>query len=357
MIVTIHDGDVGEIEDEWARLHARDPLATPFSSAWWARGWLAEWEPGARAAIACVRDDEGALVGLAPMVRTSRGPLRILEPLGIEPGDYWDVIARPERRNDVLAAFSAALAERFTPWDAAYLRYLPPATGTEEAMRAAGLAIGVRRDVPAPGIDLPASFDEYLATLSSNRRRNLKRHLRRLDEGEVELSEVSGPAQLDAALDRWQQLRRMQWDSAGKDINPEHLSPRFRALMRSVAEQALVWEFRHEGRVVGVYVNFADARTFHWYLGGFDPEVTSLGLGKIAIGHGIRTSIEAGRARYDFGRGAEPYKYWYGAQDRMLPAFVAGHRGPRSRIALAGVRVLLARRDSATQTDVEPDEE
>lgn len=351
MVVSVHRAGIDGLAGEWAELHAADPVATPFTSLGWARAWLAEWDPGAEPAIVCVRDGDGALIGLAPLVQTRRGPLRILEPLGIEPGDYWDVIARPERRADVLEALAAALAARFTPWDAAYLRYLPPGTGTEEALRAAGLVIGVRRDVPAPAIELPDSFDAYLKLLPSNRRQNLKRHLRRLDEGEVELTEVAGDAELDAALDRWQQLRRMQWDSAGKDINPEHLSPRFLALMRALAGDALVWEFRHEGRVVGVYVNFADARTFHWYLGGFDPEVTSLGLGKIAIGHSIRTSIDAGRSRYDFGRGAEPYKYWYGAENRPLPAFVAGHRGPRSRLALAGVKALLARREAATPPD------
>jgi CelD/BcsL family acetyltransferase involved in cellulose biosynthesis len=70
--------------------------------------------------------------------------------------------------------------------------------------------------------------------------------------------------------------------------------------------------------------------------------VTRLGLGKIAIGHGIRTSIEAGRARYDFGRGAEPYKYWYGAVDRPLAARVVASERPRSLVAVAGARAALA---------------
>ncbi len=62
------------------------------------------------------------------------------------------------------------------------------------------------------------------------------------------------------------------------------------------------------GAGLGVYVNFADETAFHCYLGGFDPAVTSVGLGKIAIGHGLPTSTEAGRVRYGFGRGAEEYK-------------------------------------------------
>lgn len=72
---------------------------------------------------------------------------------------------------------------------------------------------------------------------------------------------------------------------------------------------ALVWELRHEDEIAGVYVNFMDERSFYWYLGGFDPALTHLGLGTIAIAAGIRASFEAGREVYDFGRGEEAYKY------------------------------------------------
>jgi CelD/BcsL family acetyltransferase involved in cellulose biosynthesis len=101
--------------------------------------------------------------------------------------------------------------------------------------------------------------------------------------------------------------------------------------------------------VIGAYLNFFDAEAYNWYLGGFDPAHAALGLGKIAIGHGIRTSIEAGRRRYDFGRGAEDYKYWYGAEDRLLAARVVGSRRLRSRGALraAGAAVQLRQRRQA----------
>ena len=244
----------------------------------------------------------------------------------------------------------AGFLRRAGGWDVALLRYLPPDGGLGEALDAAGVRVGVRRPVPAPAIELPASFDDYLATLSSSRRQNLRRHLRRLDGGEVELRSLERPEELAAALDRWQRFREAQWTAQEKEIDPEHLSGRFRAFVEDAVEgllpagQAMVWEFLREGEVVGVYVNFCDDRAYHWYLGGFAPEVASLGLGKIAIGHGIRTSIQAGRRRYDFGRGAEPYKYWYGAEDRQLDGLVAGTGGVRSRAALAAARAAARRR-------------
>jgi len=85
----------------------------------------------------------------------------------------------------------------------------------------------------------------------------------------------------------------------------------------------------------------------YWYLGGVGPAYSALGIGKIAIAAGIRQSIECGRESYDFTRGPEPYKYWYGATDRQAPSLVVGNTRPWSRAALVGARAENARRTRA----------
>ena len=332
-----------QLPESWASLHAAQDGATPFMHPGWAGPWWRHYGHDARPLVIEV---EG---GIAPFVIRRQAGQRVVRPWGIEPGDYWDVLAPPGRREEVTRAAVAVLAARSREWDAVLLRCLPPDSCVQAAL-AESLVVGLSRPMRAPAIELPASFDDYLRTLSSGHRQNLRRHLRRLDSGEVTLREVTDAEELPATFDRWQAFRSAQWSSAGKAINPEHVKPRFRAFLLDVARQlvpvgqALVWEFSHQERVVGVYLNFADEHAFHWYLGGFDPAVNSLGLGKIAVGHGIRTSIEAGRARYDFGRGAEAYKYWYGAEDRMLGAVLAGSERLRSRAAMAAAKAIAARR-------------
>ena len=351
----LHDGPVEALWDLWADLYRDRPEATPFMAPGWARPWFAHFGGGAEPFVVVVRDG-GVPIGLAPLVRRRKGPLRVLEPVGMDPGDYWDVLARPGRAREVAGAAAALLAERAGDWDAWILRCPPPESPVVPALRASPLRSLVRPAIPAPAIELPGDVDAYLASLSSSHRQNLRKHLRRLDRGEVELDDVTDPARLPELVERWQAFRRRQWEAAGKEINPAHLHPRFAAFMLDCLRELLpaglasAWEFRVDGRVVGTYLNLADATAYHWYLGGFDPAVTKLGLGKIAIGHGIRTSIEAGRARYDFGRGAEPYKYWYGAVDRPLAARVVASERPRSLLAVAGARAAIAwraRREAA----------
>ena len=337
----------GDLAADWERLHAANPDATPFTSAGWARAWWAAWESDAEPFTLVARDGD-EVVGIGALVRRRKGPLRVLEPVGMDPGDYWDVLAAPGRREAVAASVAAALSEHRREWDAWLLRCPPPASPLPAALD--GLPALRRPPIPAPAIALPGDFEAYLASLSSSHRSNLRKHLRRLDNGDVTLDDITDTARIGEAVERWQGFREAQWAAQGKDINPVHLSPKFAAFMAAVLHEllpsgrALLWEFSVDAKVVGTYINFADADAFYWYLGGFDPSVVKLGLGKIAIGHGIRTSVEAGRARYDFGRGAEPYKYWYGAVDRPLEARVVGSGTTRSRLALAGARAVLSRR-------------
>lgn len=338
--------------DDWSAIYAADPTATPFISPGWAQAWVEHWATKAEPWVLLVHDGS-RVAGIAPLSLQRVGPLRVLGMLGKEPGDYWDVLAAPADRVAVSAAVAHELARRRSEWDAGILNCLVPGSPTQAALAAAGLRILRRPEVACPAIALPSTWEEYLATLPRNRRGNLRRHLRRLDEGEVVLREVRDSAELPETFMRWQQLRERQWDAAGRALNPTHRSPRFREFLlhavRALAptRQSLVWEFSVHRQVVGIYVNFIDSRSFYWYLGGFDPAHSSLGIGKIAIGAGIRESIECGRVRYDFTRGDEPYKYWFGATDRNTPSIVVGNSQLRSRGAVAGAYYVNARRKRA----------
>ena len=165
--------------------------------------------------------------------------------------------------------------------------------------------------------------------------------MRRLDDGRLELRDVTEPDDLRATIDRWQDIRVRWWQHRGKRMDPEHASTRFRDFMRELVVLmvprglAQVWELRHDGEVVGVEVNLTDRRAYYSWMGAYDPGVSHLGLGKLAIGESIRESIAAGREYYDLMVGDEDYKYWYGATDRHCRWTMAGSGRPLSRVALA----------------------
>jgi len=336
----LHRGPLDPLLPEWEALFVADPEATPFSSAGWARAWWPHWSGSADPWIVTVRDGD-RLVGLAPLVRTRRGPFRVLTELGRPPSNYWNVLALPGAREEISAAVAGAVRERSGEWHALLLGGLPLGSELEAALRGAGLRVRARRPTPYPGMDLPATFEEYLQALPRKRRKDLRRHMRRLDDGRLVLRDVTAPAELRTAIDRWQRIRVRWWQSRGKDMDPEHATTRFRDFIADMVVSlvplglAQVWEFEQDGEVVGVEVNLMDARRYYSWMGAYAPEVAHLGLGKLAIGESIRASIEAGRSYYDLMVGDEEYKYWYGATDRYGRWMMVGNGKPGSRAALA----------------------
>lgn len=295
-----------------------------------------------------VRDGE-RVAGLMPLAIRRRGPLRMLSMIGKEPGDYWDILAAQPDRAAVTAAATTELARRRADWDVGLLSCIVPESTTGDALAVAGLRVIRRADVRCPAITLPGTFDEYLAPLPNTRRKAIRRALRRVDEGEVELLAITDPDALPSAVAQMQEIHVRQWEDRGRSIQPSHRTERFRAFLLSAVQElapageALVWEFRVGGATAGMYVNFVDARSFYGYIGGFDLSHAQLGIGRIEIVSGIRNGIEHRRERYDFTRGSEPYKYWYGAQDRHAPSVIIGNSRPRSRAVLAAASIVKTR--------------
>lgn len=337
MHVELEEG-IERLLAQWQELFAADPDATPFESPGFAQAWWRHWQAGVRPWLLAVRDGE-ELVGLAPLVIRRRGPFRTLSELGRQPSNYWNVLALPHLRGEVVRLVAAEVARRADEWDAAVFGSLRQSSAAARALTATGLNVHRRPPVAYPGLELPDTFEQYLCTLPGSRRSNLRRHLRRLDFGDVELRELHETRELRDSMDAWQRLRCDWWAARGKRLRREHGSQRFLEFMKDMVVQlvpaglAVVWQLRHDGRVVGVAVNLVDSSAFYYWLGGYDPGSARLGLGKIVIAEGIRSSIASGRRRFDFMVGQEPYKYWFGSRDSYCEWFMLTSSGARSRAA------------------------
>jgi CelD/BcsL family acetyltransferase involved in cellulose biosynthesis len=335
----LHEGSVEQLLAEWNEVFAADPEATPFTSPAWAKAWLRHWGGGLEPWIVTVRDEQGGLVGLAPLVRARRGPLRILLGLGSGVGNYWEILAPVERRAEVQRTVAEHLHLTRARWDILNVDRLPHDSSTPEALSAAGLLVRRRTSIRAPWLPLPASWDEYLAGLSSNRRSKIRRYLRPIDDGEVQIAHVDEPDEIARTVAKWQDLRKAWWASRDREIDPEHASERFRAFVTDVvqdlvaAKLALVRQFLKEGEVIGVAIDFVDPGRIYYWLNGFDPRYQGLRLGHAVVASGIRDGIERGLGGFDFMIGAEAYKYEYGAEDRELKWVVVSNPRIRSRAA------------------------
>jgi CelD/BcsL family acetyltransferase involved in cellulose biosynthesis len=201
---------------------------------------------------------------------------------------------------------------------------------------------------PSPRIELPQTFEDYLARLSQNRRQKVRRNLRLCDRGELTVDVVSDADALEAAIASWQALRVAWWAQRERAMEAEHGSPRFLAFTQEAITamvplgQAVVWEVRHRGEPAGVMINFLDDTAFYYWLWGFDLRIEKLRPGHTLIAYCIRWSIDTDRRYFDFMIGDEAYKYDYAPTERAVLSIDVGNRSPRSRAALGLSRLKHA---------------
>ena len=189
--------DIGALESltpEWRALVAETPRPEPMQDAPWLLTWLEIYTEDRGLAVGVFRD-AGRLVGVAPMVsrivRHRPGiPFRRLEfvgagydaPDGVF-SEYLGLIARAEDAPRVAEAFVAQLAGgAFGAFDECLLEMMIGDASMTTALRAAlktsALPHVETMRMPAYYIDLPNSWDAYLASVHGKRRNWFRRSLR-----------------------------------------------------------------------------------------------------------------------------------------------------------------------------------
>jgi CelD/BcsL family acetyltransferase involved in cellulose biosynthesis len=186
---------------------------------------------------------------------------------------------------------------------------------------AAGYGVHEEREAVAPRLALPASFDDYLASLGKKDRHELRRKLRRFfDSGADATSEVySTQADVVAHMEEFLELHtRSRQDKT--DFMTPAMENFFRRMASAMSAEGLV-------RLFILYVNkkpvasvfcFDAGNQLYMYNSGYDPDYSKLSVGLVSKVQCLRWSIENGKEYLDFLRGNEPYKYDLGARDQEI---------------------------------------
>lgn len=324
------------LSSEWNQLlqhsHNNVPFLTyEFQWAWWQHLGGGEWKD-AELNILVGRGEDGELVGIAPLFSVELDGKKTLQFIGShEIADFLDLIAKPED----LRAFAHAVVEHFAgaaDWDEMQLYNLLDSSATGEALRsaaeAAGLKFALEALQPSPYIQLPARFEDYLASLDSKQAHELRRKQRKAARSGVEITieTIENAADLDGALADFMGLMSQEVD---KD---NFLKPAMRTQLDAIARAAftggwLQFFFLRAGsqRIAG-YMNFDYENRIWGYNAGFSNEFASLSPGWLVMGEMIQWCIEQGREVFDFMRGDEEYKYRFGGVNRFVQKAVIARK-------------------------------
>ena len=302
------------------------------------------------------RDEDGKLLALVPLYEWRSFPLRILRFVGHGPSDALGPLFGPEDRSAAVLALRTRLAgERF---DAFIGEELPADQGWSTALGAR-----VLRRRPSPVIRLQGlSWDEFLASRSSNQRSEIRRYERRLTRKGLHYRLADDPDRLQVDLDMLFELHRRTFPRGTSNFGWD---ARLAAFHREFAAAAFargwlrLWFLELDNQPVASWYGFRFENTDYYYQAGRDPDWNRLSVGTVLLAHTIRTAFEDRMGEYRMLRGGEGYKYRFASEDPgvetlvLTPGLAARgalalyYRGWKLRRELAHRR-LRAHRDKST---------
>jgi CelD/BcsL family acetyltransferase involved in cellulose biosynthesis len=284
----------------------------------WLRVWWQVFGSGHRLFIRAVRQ-ENEIIGIAPLkidgkTASFTGSADVC--------DYLDFIIAPGRELDFFKTLLDDLRDNdinlldlhpVRP-DASVLTQLVP------LLRQLGHEVQITPEDVSLEMDLPSTFDEYLGKLDAKQRHEVRRKFRKLSEGgKVNYYFIEDGAALPGAMDNFLRLFTASRQDKATFMTGQ-METYFRLLADTMAGAGLlklgVLELDTLPVAMIMCFDYDDCR--YLYNSGYDTRYDSLSVGLLSKALGIKDSIESGKKKFDFLKGAESYKYHLGGKEVPL---------------------------------------
>ncbi len=375
------------IRSEWSQLAGQRPLLS-----WhWLAGWWRHYgashslqKQRARLWVLCVRDGRGRLVGIAPWYIASSSVYgRVVRFLGDGEvcTDHLSLLCAPGSEAAVADALADWLLPQddrkgsagYEPWgllDLAEVDAADPIIGLLlESLRQRRAIVHTRPGTNCWRLDLPGSWDEYLALLSKSQRKHVRRLQRAyFDTGRVAQRFVETAADLEHGFELLAHLHRLRWQSRGEP--GVFQSPTFVAFHRQMVRQfceeqrlRISW-IELDGRPIAAEYQFTGNDTIYAYQAGMDPAAAEHQPGNLSMIGVVQSAITQGYRAIDLLRGDEPYKRTGGPSPRprlrvrVLPGKWSGWlrqnvwaTARQTKLLLDSVGRLVRRSEAAAVSD------
>ncbi len=320
-----------KIAEEWNQLLEKSINDLPFLryeylTAWWQFRGGGEW-PEAELYIITGRDDSGELLGIAPFFLTkNRDDKAALMFLGsVEISDFLDIIVQDLNLETFIEALFMHLTSDEAPdWQVLDLYNIledsPSLAVFNNLSEKYSLGFKSEREQPAPYIELPDDFDDYLTGLDKKHRHEFRRKIRNAAGFFIPISweVVEEEAQLDEALGNFSEMMRQEKEK--KEFLTDIMLEQMNAIAHAFFKMgSLQLAFLKVGKdYAGGYFNIFYKNRIWVYNSGMGTKHASLSPGIVLTGFLMMDAIENGIEVFDMMRGDEEYKYHLGGVDRFV---------------------------------------
>jgi len=227
--------DVRLLREDWNRLADENPAMTIFQRCEWSEAWWQARGQGKELFVLAVQDDDGRLIGVAPLFRHQRRQgwrkVRELAILGDADSNFCQCVWRTGREEDVLQALLAYLGAHRREWDLLRMSEMPAASGSiwRSALARGAWSFQARAAGKILRLPLRPYWDNYWESLDKNTRGKFQRqqHLpgdwrletytgveitQQVIEDLAEISRLGAREKREGSLWDEESYRRFHWD-------------------------------------------------------------------------------------------------------------------------------------------------
>jgi CelD/BcsL family acetyltransferase involved in cellulose biosynthesis len=338
---------LGEIEADWRSLAERRGNA--FVTPEWYFAWLRSYGAGADPAVIAVRAPAGDLLGIMPLARDRAARPRSLRFGGANLADHLHPFAAGLEEDAVAAAAGARLGTEISGWSAIVLDNVDADAGWWRAMvSAAPLSLGAvsYRQTTLPCIQLPTSWEAYLASRSRNFRSQLGRKLRALQrDHEVRFRRTQAAPELAGDLETFFRLHDARWEDRGGSSSASERTRKFHGDFTAAALERgwlRLWLMEVDGDPVAAWYGWRLGERYSYYLAGFEPRWSDASVGLLLLAHTVQEAIDESASEYDLLLGEEAYKQRFATGTRPVETVVLARSLHPTRL-LVGAEAALWR--------------
>jgi CelD/BcsL family acetyltransferase involved in cellulose biosynthesis len=292
-----------DLAPAWNDLLSSVPTATPFQSREWHQTWFDHYGRSKQPYLVAAYEGND-LVGLFPLAR-KRGLWSILRSSGAGPSDYLQPLILPGYES----GFERLLSEHLTDQSRAGLIDLHQLREDLSEMKLPD-EISIEQGTCLV-LNLPKSYDDYLATLGKSLRYDVRKLEKSLfKEGRASVMVVEED-RIGEGLDILFDQHKKRWRKRGL---PGAFIGRAQAFHHDWGRKAIArgWLglgiLKFEDHPIGAIYTMSMGPSTFFYQAGFDPAHKTISPGTLLVASMIKRAIEEGRDHFDFLRGDEPYK-------------------------------------------------
>jgi CelD/BcsL family acetyltransferase involved in cellulose biosynthesis len=341
---------------QWRALSARCQHYDMGQTDAWNRSWWQHYAgqgSSSKELFVVAEEDRGQLLSLWPLFVRKRFGLNVLSWIGQVDGmitDYTMPLLPDNHREKGVQGFLEFLADNASRWDVADLS-IPGWSGLLPVFARSAAVYGSRRNLSwsthiiehCTAIDLPASFDAFLASLGSTTRSHVRQYLRAVEKSGATLEIVRGRA-CGAVLPDLLRLNRERWevfaDAHARDFLTDYV-----AHLPDDNEEVLLASLRTPDKVLAAILVFEHRGVWYLHSAGVDRDASAgFSPGTTMYAMLIKAMIAGGHTRVDMSPGMEEYKLRLGATVDAVFGLTLWHKASAIDRWRLGQTLLAARR-------------